>query len=86
MNILLSYLEVDTLEAMEYDLALGLSNEIDLHPKRAHRNARRPNAIWKRIALVKEELERRKRQSANRWVTAILQKVDAKIAAEETDA
>jgi hypothetical protein len=59
MKILLSYLELDTLHDMEYNLDLGLSYEIDLHPKRQHRNFRRPNAIRRRIGLVRAELDGR---------------------------
>ena len=58
MNILLSYLEVDTLRAMAQDLDEGLFLEIDHHPKRAHMNMRRPNAIRRRIALIEAELDR----------------------------
>ena len=60
MNILLSYLELDTLHAMMQDLEEGLFFAIDLHPSRVTRNVRRPNAIRRRIALVKAELDRRK--------------------------
>ena len=61
MNILLSYLEPDTLYAMEQDLEEGLFSEIDLHPSRVTRNVRRPNAIRRRIAIVKAELDRRRK-------------------------
>ncbi len=61
MEIMLSYLEVDTLKAMEQDLDDGLFFEIDRHPKRAHINARRPNAIRARLVLVRKELKRHRK-------------------------
>ncbi len=61
MNILLSYLELDTLCAIEQDLEEGLFGEIDRHPRRVTRNIRRPNAIRRRMALVKAELDRRRK-------------------------
>ena len=58
MKILLSYLELDTLHAIEQDLDNGLFFEIDRHPKRQHGNRRRPNAIRCRLAMVKAELDK----------------------------
>ncbi len=61
MEITLSYMHPDTLEAMERDLDDGLFFEIDRWPKRAHMNVRRPNAIRRRLVLVRAELSRRRK-------------------------
>ena len=62
MKILLTYLEPDTLRAMEQDLEDGLWHEIDRHPNRLARNVRRPNAIRRRLTLVQAEFERRSKR------------------------
>lgn len=62
MNILLSYLEVDTLEAAQQDLEGGLFYEIDRHSLRGAHSVRKPNAIRRRIDLIKAELDRRRKQ------------------------